>query len=427
MKLSWAALSIGAGCLAFPQNAASSTCLSIADGPFTSPSSWDCGCNPAACDTLIVSHHLTLTTDYSDLSQQLTITSTGHIESSMRLWLESEVFNYGHLEASRLLLAQPGQLHNEGTITAEHFETNICAFTNIGSIVAEDTLWMYCPMMVENLGELSGPHMLLAITRNLGTITTGQLHCGFLENPGTIQAGYANLSTCALYNSGLFQADSIHSANHIENDAAGSITCGRLSVLALLRNYGTLRVHGTWLNGNDTADADSRLYAGSVNETGNFINAAGSELRGSSTLCIMDHSENHGLVSGPIGICDMTTPALTSPFMDVHDGDLQPPITQCPSGPCAWTSIDDVSSLQDPVAFPVPTEGLVTIKLGPVHARTYTLCLLDPSGRAVWNRSKPFGETVSCDFLHLQTGPYMLVGKDNEGRQHFSVRLIIAR
>lgn len=427
MMLRWIAVFVQVCCVASSIEVFASHCTSISDGPFTAPSSWDCGCDPASCDTLIVAHQLALSTNYSILATQITITGTGQVVSSMRLWVEGDLFNYGHVEANRLLLAQPGQLHNEGTISAEHFETNVCGFNNLGSIVADDTLWMYCPGMVENYGLLSAETMLLYITRNQGSIGASLLYCGVLENSGNVQAQYANLSTCALYNSGLLQADSIRSANNIENDAAGTITCDRIIVLRYLRNYGTLRVHDAWQNGNDTANADARLYAGSVNETGSFVNAAGSELRGSSTLCIMDHSENHGLVSGPIGICDMTTPLATSPYMDVHDGDLQPPIYQCPAGPCGWTSIADLSPLPGAVAFPVPTEGQVTVNLGALYVKTFSLRVIDPWGRTSWSNSGPFGESVSYDLHHLQSGPYTLVGRDSEGRQLFSTRLIIAR
>jgi len=427
MKLSRAVVAIIFGVIAVLHDAAASSCTSVSDGLFSNQTTWNCGCDPATCDTLIISHNLTLSVAYSIQAQHLTITSTGQISSSAQLWLEAELLNYGNLVADRLLLSQPGHLHNEGSINAEHFETNVCGFDNLGSITADDTLWMYCPWMVNNLGALSAETMLLAIMRNEGEISTGRLHCGTLQNYGNVQARHADLSTCDLYNNGLFQSDTIHLANHIENDAQGVITCDCFIQLANFENRGTLRVHGVWLNGDGTAEADSRLYLGSVNETRNFINANGSELRGSSTLCILENSENHGLVSGPIGICDMTSSLTTSPFMDVHDGDTQPPIFQCPNGPCGWTAILEEESTNGTTLIPNPNEGRFTLQLGDFATRTHSLELLDAWARVTWSSLGPFMESVNCALGLLPKGAYVLLGKDRIGMQLFYARVIIAK
>ena len=427
MTISWAVVAFSFGSLALLHDAAASSCTSISDGSFSSQTTWNCGCDPATCDTLIVSHHLTLTVAYSIQAQHLTITSTGHISSSAQLWLEAELLNYGNLVADRLLLSPPGQLRNEGSINAEHFETNVCGFENLGLITAEDTLWMYCPGIVSNLGVLTAETMLLAIMTNEGAITAGRIHWGTMQNYGGIQARHADLSTGNLYNNGLFQSDTIHLANHIENDALGVITCDRFIQLANFENSGTLRVHGVWLNGGAGEEADSRLYLGSVNETRNFINAIGSELRGTSTLCILENSENHGLVSGPIGICDITSSSTTSPFMDVHDGDIQPPIFQCPNGPCGWTAIREEEYTNGTSLFPNPNEGQFMLQLGDFAARTQSLELHDAWHRVTWSSSGPFMESIYCALQLLPQGAYVLLGKDHVGMRLFSARVIIAK
>jgi hypothetical protein len=40
-----------------------STCTTVTSGPFTDVNVWDCGCDPIACDTLIIAHAVTIDVD----------------------------------------------------------------------------------------------------------------------------------------------------------------------------------------------------------------------------------------------------------------------------------------------------------------------------------------------------------------------------
>ncbi len=417
---------IAAACCFTAAHVSGSVCTTLAPGDFFDPANWSCACVPSSCDTLLIEHVMTLDEPAALEHDFVRIGSSGQLVSTADLELRGELVVLGRLEAVRLLTNMPGGMTNSGEVVAQSYLALKAPYTNSGSVMTEDSLWIYSLGDLNNTGTINGGTVGVGpFCINYDQINAQYFTTGLLLNYGMAYVDSADLRTSLLYNNGTFHAQRIYGGNDIQNEAAGVLTCDRLYQEGLLGNYGVLRVFGTFWNGSDTTQGDTQLFDGSSTEVRNFINVEGSILRGPGTLCIAEHSENHGAVSGPVGICDVTPGSSTAPFMDVHTGVLALPVYECPNSPCATVGLAARTGPEVVRLFPQPASGQLTVELGTQHTSVSALLLHTITGQVVLRAPGPFGVQATLSTQAIPPGSYVLVGVDVQGHPTFSVPVLL--
>lgn len=368
-----------------------STCTTVASGTFTDQNVWDCGCDPITCDTLIIAHALTLLEDLEWSGGLFHITPAGSLNSTHQFTWTCEVMNQGWIDVRRFQTYPGHDTRNLGTINCEVFVSVSDSTFNEGDISASDSLVMgwYRPMV------------------NEGTMTTNVLYnLGALNNLGVIAS--MSCSTLPFFNAGLFTVENtLYCAGSFWNEA--EIITGDLTVLSGLENYGEITVLGQFLNGIDSiGPADTRLQANSTIHTRDFINSAGSEIRGPGQLCIEGHAENHGVLRGSLVICDLSPTMDVPPYLDVNTGSFWMSVNYCANSSCTWTSMSDEASVPTIQISPNPAVDLLHIQLGSSSPEVDRIEVRDLGGRLVQQLTGPFAERIVLHRNGLVAGTYLL-------------------
>lgn len=372
-------------------DARGSSCTTVASGSFTDPNVWDCGCDPIACDTLIIGHALTLDADLVWSGGLFHITPAGSLNSTHQFTWTCEVMNQGWIDVRRFQTYPGHDTRNQGTINCEVFVSVSDSTFNEGGISASDSLvigW-YRPMV------------------NEGTMTTNVLYnLGALNNLGVIES--MNCTTRAFFNMGSYSVESmLYCSGSIWNEA--EIVAGSLSVVSGLWNWGQVTVRGEFIHGvNPIAPADTRLEANSTIHTRDFINSAGSEIRGPGQLCIEGHAENHGVLRGSLVICDLSPTTDVPPYLDVNTGSFWMSVTYCANSSCTWTSMSDEASVPTIQINPNPAVDLLHIQLGSSSPEVDRIEVRDLGGRLVQQLTGPFAERIVLHRNGLVAGTYLL-------------------
>lgn len=371
--------------------ARASTCTTVAPGPFTNVNVWDCGCEPIACDTLIIAHAMTLDADLEWNGGLFLITPAGSLNSAHQVTWSSELMNQGWIDIRRFQTYPGHDTRNMGTINCEVFVTVSDSTFNEGSIHTSDSLvigW-YRPF------------------RNAGTITTNVLYgLGSLNNHGVIES--MSCITRPFFNMGSMSVESmLYCSGSFWNEA--EIVAGSLTVVSGLQNYGEITVLGQFLHGIDSvAPADTRLQANSTIRTRDFINSTGSEIRGPGQLCIEGHAENHGVLRGSLVICDLSPTMDVPPYLDVNTGTFWISVTYCTNSSCTWTSVSDEASSPAIHISPNPAVDLLHIQLGSSSPEVDRIEVRDLGGRLVHELTGPFAERIVLHRDGLVAGTYLL-------------------
>lgn len=368
-----------------------STCTTVSTGTFTDASVWDCGCDPIACDTLIIAHALTLEEDLEWSGGLFHITPEGSLNSTHQFTWTCEVMNQGWIDVRRFQTYPGHDTRNLGTINCEVFVSVSDSTFNEGGISTSDSLvigW-YRPVV------------------NEGTMTTNVLYnLGALNNLGVIES--MNCTTRPFFNMGSFSVESmLYCSGSIWNEA--ELVAGSLSVVSGLWNWGQVTVRGEFIHGvNPIAPADTRLEANSTIHTRDFINSAGSEIRGPGQLCIEGHSENHGVLRGSLVICDLSPAMDVPPYLDVNTGSFWMSVTYCANSSCTWTSMSDEASVPAIQINPNPAVDLLHIQLGSSTPEVDRIEVRDLGGRLVQQLTGPFTERIVLHRNGLVAGTYLL-------------------
>ena len=383
---------------------------SVADGAWNSASTWDCGCVPAADNTVVVGHAVTLTQNASLTVGLLVVQADGSLTSvgNTGLTHAGEFFNYGLIDLYDLLLAPniiTPDAANFGTLTVAHrFVQSREDFVNTGTILVTDTLssgagWTNAPTGMVTAAVMDG---------------VGPFHNqGLLSGDGHFRVPFVNDS--AMVRSGMFTVMG-YSISHGAIDHTGTFTVtgsfqmpdsASLQVqgmLAVLLGASFSTAANVEVNGDLQLAGVMVLLSDTLLVTLNGDLLVDGILSGAGVLCVTDSTVNHGLITGAIDLCDITRTALDPPFLDLNDGLVDTTVTFCNNPYCMVDGIPDMGAHRSPVVYPVPTDGFCLIAPLPVNGRL-ELQVTDMLGRAIPVDRVRRGDAVEVDLRGAPNGP----------------------
>lgn len=373
---------------------AGAVCHTVQSGAWNVPANWDCGCDPASCDTLVIAHHMTATVGMA--------LSVGYLEIQVNGSLDVA-------EEFRMLLGC-GRALFQGNLTARTIEINAQdSVVSYGTMLC-DSIWIRQGRYV-NRGELDATEFFGAVgfpgmqpLYNVGLVRTGLCVSGhIIVNEGHWISSRASLNW--YYSEGgdaLFDDFLLHVSSEI-GQAASLVVSDTIRVQQYFDSYGLIQC-GTFVNGAVIGTAQTRLYVGSELVCGNFINQSNAFLYGPGSLCISGHSENHGVISAPISICDISLESPPQPpYMDVNTGGFLQPIYYCTPGSCATVGVAEDEALVQMRVRPVPAEDWVVVDL---PAPASSLVLRDGLGCLVYKQHGPFTHEARLSRGDLPAGWY---------------------
>ena len=348
--------------------AAGNTCTTISDGLWSDAAVWDCGCDPAACDSLVIGHALTHAGDLLVDAVHVRILPAGELLVQGELLLEAWLHCAGAVEAQYFLM--PGLLDTlecAGSIQAAEVRIDNIRSYNHGSITATDTLFL-------------GDHQ-------------------DFHNHGSVAAGFAYIPN-SLYNHGSFTVQNGIRAIGVVN-LGELVSGGALVVMALLANEpeGTVTADTLFLFSpvnpiSGSIVTDSALYIGNQ-----WIGSPGAQLfddalvicrkdlhnfgalTGDGSICVARHSANHGTITG-VDLCDATPPSTGPALVDVNNGTIANSVSYCATLACEGLGVQVADAAPAWSLWPNPSPGMAQLQ-GPVDAGRVRLLVHDAAGREV--------------------------------------------
>src|SRR5690606_8693400 len=91
--------------------------MTIANGDFYNPLTWDCTCFPVSSDSLIINHAITLNPDIYYTAGRITINPAGSLIETggdRDIWIDGggSLFNHGTFSVNNLLLSEWAYINN---------------------------------------------------------------------------------------------------------------------------------------------------------------------------------------------------------------------------------------------------------------------------------------------------------------------------
>jgi hypothetical protein len=390
-----------------------SICASLSDGAFTDPEIWSCGCDAVLCDTLMIGHVVQLdeTVGVSELDlRHVWIVQGGSLICTGDIRLYASLNNEGVLSSDRLALWSSRNLYNTGTISGNQLLFIADSTFNYGTIDAVDSL-------------ISG---VLRPFHNHGNVAS--THCVFfgqLANWGTIQCDDLFAQRSVYNTSTIIASHTIELRSFSEN--IGMVTCASLvQGSGTLVNRGSIHLSDTLIV--DTGGVTVDLEAGSVVLTNDLWVGSGSFINGPGSICVVEHSENHGTLTA-VRICDLTPTLTEPPYLDIHTGELNTMLTiyYCNATTCASVSIPEPAATLAPKLFPNPTAGTVHVEWDPGTAVVHEWTLLDVLGQRMMHSNTAVQERLVLDLATYAQGTYWLVLQDEQGSVLQRVPVVVAR
>jgi len=364
-----------------------STCATMDDGSFSATSIWDCGCDPATCDTLIIRNALVFDTDLLIANPYLLVTANGSLAGSGtgQLVITGTISNDGNITGTYVRFFDHGKLTNTGTVAAGVLITVKDSTLNYGSMTGNDSLVLGYARRMRNYGQLNADVFY---------------SLGFYQNHGNTAANSIASANWYYTNSGNTTANSFFSRSFDSwpggtMEVSGKMICGSFdnsgSVVA-----DSLIIQGGWLlDGSTTCtsaliiEAPSNPYdihldfGGTIGTivTRDLLVQQGVTIYGRGTLCISGHSENHGHFGHILDVCDLSRTSDEPPYLDVNTGTYHPSVTFCESPLCIGVGIPESLGEQVLHVFPQPIVGRYTVELPPEWKGTVTVEISDLLGR----------------------------------------------
>lgn len=376
-------------------------CQTIADGDLDDVLIWDCGCLPAACDTLLIHHAVTV--DGSTLFDQalVHITSTGTLSSPDTLTFIGSVWNEGSMTALRLVQPIGGApWMNAGSLECSVLWLWGDTSVNTGSVNAVDTL---------NIGPYN------TYVTSYGPMTGDFLWAGGIYNHDTLLFNDAQLEL-PMINMGLARIYGLTiEFNIIVNESTGTFETDTLLLYGYLNNYGyfksgSLLQLGTALFPSGEIDefpGNARIDCGNLKNHGH--------ISGAGDLCIADSSINYstGTIDGSPDICDATLTTVVEPFVDLNLGSIHMNVNWCAQTACA-SPISEQFVLPMLHAWPVPAYGSCTIAMERSE-EVGSVRLTDLRGRTISMNHQCLVDGVMLDLERIDPGAYAIDLRSNVG------------
>ncbi len=391
---------------------------SVMDGAWTDVATWDCACVPANADTVIVDHQVQVLTDQLKTAGALRVEAAGSLLGAPGVGFTclAKVVNEGAMSFDdlRLKATMPDSTFNHGSITCADDLVLEGLFANYGTVISLDTMRAYA---FKNMvgADLQADFMNLTLIWNLGT--------------GTCVSAY--LLSIGNYGSFIVQ----DRVEMLRVSGAGLIVMGDAEVDDFYALTGPVHIHGDATFYLGTLEGPHMFIDGDVVITGwvdwdtpaalmsiggdllNLGNMTGGPVEG-ATLCVGGQIINQNYITGPLDICDLSPTAVTTPFIDMNVGVIEPDVTFCATGRCA-VRVGEQDALANVIIGPNPTNDWLTITGLPSDLQCWSLH--DAMGRLVKRSSQRTTERMEIDLQDHGTGVYLLRIYAGDGCRAFRV------
>lgn len=388
-------------CLQFTAFGQKQIINSVMDGPWLTPTTWDCNCIPASGNNIVIGHDVTLNTDIYFTSGTIEINSGASLvkDASIRsvAIYGGSLNNEGTFEVDRLALGA-GSITNSNTMIINQAFLNVANFTNDG--------------LVEELDSL----------QNSGTIhnnTDGTIETIHLWNDATL-INDGHLDMTYFFNSLTYNGSGVIYTDHFLNTGTATIQ-DTVIINVDFMNAGSL--HNTtnvpFLITHDFLNCDSTYHDavftndGFVHIGNNFTNV--DTLKGTEgSFCIAVYSANIGYIKGTVDICDLTPMSGPPYYIDVNTGSIGADVTSCTHS--CGVGISEENNLQETVeVFPNPYVSSTTFTFHSASPFGSTLSVYDLTGNAIIN--KFFGNDGTITISNeLPAGVYFYMIRNTEGK-----------
>ncbi|MBL0127762.1 MAG: T9SS type A sorting domain-containing protein [Flavobacteriales bacterium] len=308
----------------------------------------------------------------------------------------TKVIIEGFLEAEEVVFNTVDSILVTGNINCERIFFNNGSLRNTGMITASE----FC-----GLSWFPFPF-------NHAHVNDGEFICGGLSayavlvNTGNLMSGYGNFTVFSTTGFATFDGRLFVQSLLGVGEEGSLFVSDTLQIVQHFEDYGFVQC-GHFVNGWSMGTAQSQVFAGGLLQCHDFINQTNGFVNGPGTICISGHSENHGVLNGPINICDISLDVVVAPYLDVNDGGFTLPVYHCANDPCATVGIAETEHTSGPLLYPSPTSGSFTIAMaGFVNARMVQV--IDAVGRTRRLIQGPFPDQLVVDRGDLGSGVYLI-------------------
>jgi len=396
-------------CLGSSDRASASACHTIAAGEFLDPANWDCNCDPEVCDTLVIGHAVSTSGSLTIQPSYLHLLPDGALITAGDFVIAGTalIVNEGTMSAQRVLLYPCGKFDNSGNVSCTTLHMDGDTLLNTGMLHLADSLlgWPYVDII--NHGDLAAEHIFGFLNHgNFGTESFQSAFCVGYNNHGSLSVDSTLI--CLVF---------------LNNAIDGSIYVDSLVVLSSIWNEGTVHCR-TFVHGYNSGPTDSQIYTSGVLLTDDFYNGPLGNISGNGDICIAEHSENHGFLSIPLGVCDATPTMSVAPFLDVNTGTFGFGVGNCANTICATVGSTEPQVSGDLVIKPNPASDLASLDLSFLARSAHRIEVVGAYGSLVNVLSGPFGTVVTIRRADLHTGLYHVIVRDMSGHAIATSRLV---
>ncbi|GEM_PF-2386172 len=387
---------VGGGVWSLAMGAA---CHTVGDGDLSNPLVWDCGCDPATCDSLFIEHNVVAATSITLSNSYVEVGTSGSFTATDTVTFLGTLRNAGQIVVGRLIQAAGSPaLRNHGLITCGVVHQFGDSLLNHGIIHATDTLHTFTSSRLLNHGRMDGNFLWLGWQSgmyNFDTLVFARCQTDYwADNSGYwwIDGLFVSVNGFVNETSGWCQADTILFYNNVRN-------YGQLSAEHLLQ-FGTELFHEAAEL--DFFPGDARIECGNLKNHGH--------IQGLGDICIQDSSINYatGTITQSPDICDATLTGSNAPFIDLNLGTIQGGVNWCANTTCPTTGVEDLSVADARLeVHPVPATDAVYIRIRAAD-RVKRARITDMTGSV---RSLPFTLTngqVRIDRMAVPAGAYLV-------------------
>jgi len=302
------------------------------NGNWTNPLSWSPMGVPLPGANVTINHAIILDTDFAYTSGSITINSGGSLTENV---------------SGRNFGVSGGSLNNDGSFTISNLGITTGTVTNTGTL--SPTLLLVGGTLINTgvVNQCDSLHITGSLTNNAtGSITAlAMLSDGLTNNNASIQLNNFQNSS-KFYNTSTLICTVDFTNNNVQANGT-----------AMFDNSGAVTVQNDWSN-TDSIVGNSSGY-----------------------FCVANASSNSGFMLGNFDFCD-NTPPVSSPFIDVNTGTVDPLITFCASSACGSTAVNELKSLNNLTVSPNPVAINGILKFNDIELPA-ELSIYDVTGKKI--------------------------------------------
>jgi len=408
------------------------TASSIANGNWTSTSTWDCGCVPTAGYDVTVVTAVILDTNFQIIiaANSLVVNVGGSIiedatPRQITMTAAGTITNAGDINITDMSLTT-GTFTNTGNGSA-----TISSFYSSGIVLNEATMTLTNATNANGGTFTNNQFLNFTNFTNIGTFTNN-LTVNFTDITNTSTGSFtvtnnATMTGTDMLNQGTFTNSGY--INLVDFSSIGGITTNSRSIIpsndcfttgSFLNNAsGFLAVGNDYLNGDTLSLAQGVMTNAGIIEVGNdFTNL--DTITGPGDICIARNSFNSGWVLGTLDFCDTTS--VTGGSFDVDIGLIESGITNC-MGTFSCFTLDPMSpipvGIEEQVfeagikVYPNPSANFIIIQVE--GQKNLEFQVFNSAGQLVLRADENTGSDFTLDISSLALGCYLLKSTDETG------------